>query len=496
MSQVAEEPHLPKETNHEDGLSALPDDIILSILMRVDITTATRTSVLSKRWRNLPWFLPELNLNVCDFLPVTRPEPVEAHQMDQATASLTKAPRSFLAEPSRKSSIRRLSLQLYVTGDYSREIGPLVRDAVDSGVVKELDLSIVDDEKEPCAWEHEDMLQQAQAVDGFFTAYPCVLRCLTTLRLHNVRFADWDIHHLLFDCCKQLQYLTLYHCDAGNCSVWQINAPNSKLRILEISLTCLETVEVLCLPKLERLLCDTWFCYESPLRFGSVPSLKELTLICGATVDHREFSLSEVLRGTTNIHTLTLDFQGERLWIQPEGKQLCAAFDKLKKLSIWGIFVDFDLLWTLNLLEAAPSVEIFSVQVWDHACQDDNEELRTTTIVYEAQRTKPSWGMPKFTSSKTWRLKELELVGFRPLEQEFLFVRSVMERAPNLKTVLLKEDDEPCEDCERMSKPLRPPVGGFFPRDKDEQETIVKQLRDGVQSSARIIFSISHGRAM
>ena len=99
------------------------------------------------------------------------------------------------------------------------------------------------------------------------------------------------------------------------------------------------------------------------MRFGSVPSLKGLGLICGATIDHQEFSLSQVLHGTRNIHTLTLDFEGERLWIQPEGKQLCHAFKQLRKLSICGIFVDFDLLWTINLLEAAPSVEIFSVRV-------------------------------------------------------------------------------------------------------------------------------------
>jgi hypothetical protein len=240
-----------------------------------------------------------------------------------------------------------------MTGDYLCEIGPLVHHAIDCGVVKELDLSIVDD-KEPSICTHEDMLQQAQAVEGFFTAYPCVLRCLTTLLLHNVRFAEWDIHHLLFDCCNQLRHLTLDNCDAGEFSVWQINAPNSKLRIFEVWMSCLKRVGVLCLPKLERLHWDEWFSFESPLRFGSTPSLKELALLCGATLDHQVFSLSEVLRGTTNIQTLTLNFQG---------KQLCPAFHKLRKLSIWGIFVEFDLLWTINFLEAAPSIEIFSVQV-------------------------------------------------------------------------------------------------------------------------------------
>ena len=53
-----------------------------------------------------------------------------------------------------------------------------------------------------------------------------------------------------------------------------------------------------------------------------------------------------------------------QIWIQPEGKQLCHVFSNLRKLFINGIYVEFDLLWTINLLEAAPSVEIFGVEVY------------------------------------------------------------------------------------------------------------------------------------
>ena len=52
-----------------------------------------------------------------------------------------------------------------------------------------------------------------------------------------------------------------------------------------------------------------------------------------------------------------------QLWIKPEGKLLCTASKKLRKLSLHGIFVEFDLLWMMILLEAVPSVEIFDIEV-------------------------------------------------------------------------------------------------------------------------------------
>lgn len=149
----------------------------------------------------------------------------------------------------------------------------------------------------------------------------------------------------------------------GGLSAWKIHAPDSKPSFLELDFCCLGKLEVLCLPKLERLRWSCWICPNSPLSFDIVPSFNELNLTCGATRAHRGFNLSEVLRHTTSIHNLSLNFQGEKLWIKPEGKQLCTAFSKLKKLSLHGIFVEFDILWTIVLLEAAPSVEMFDVDI-------------------------------------------------------------------------------------------------------------------------------------
>lgn len=482
-----------KAPHEEDRLGALTDDVLLLILARVDLATAARTCTLSARWRNLPWLLPELNLHVRDFLRAPRPDypsdatlrsdfysRIPAPHMDQSMASLARAVRSFLRIKHR-NTVARMSLEMYLGRNYSHDIGLLVRDAIDNGIVKKLDLTIADD-KAPNACKDVDMLQKARNLDRFFNTYPGMLPCLTRLVLYNLRFAEWDIHHILFDCCKQLQHLSLDHCDAGDCSVWQINAPNSSLRVLEIYYSCLKRLEVLCLPKLEQLRWEIWMHYEPPLRFGSVPSLKELYLLSDAKLEQPEFSLSQLLDGSTDIHTLTLNFQGEKLWIQPERKQLRPAFNKLRKLSIHGVYVEFDLLFAINLLAAAPIVEMFDIGMFEHPC------MKPYWSRVGAQRVQPSWKMLGFTSCSKWQLRELHVINFSPLVGHHMsFVRAVMHHAPNLKRVLLEEGEQ-CNDCAGMAA-LPPRVGGMFPRGKDEQETVAKQLRDNrVSSSAQIIF--------
>ncbi|CAL5071434.1 unnamed protein product [Urochloa decumbens] len=439
-------------SDDEDRFSMLTDDILLSILGRLDITMAARTSVLSTRWKHLPWLLRELTIDVKRFLSVPSSNPIELEHMDEAMASLTKAITSFLATPRSEATIKRLQLKLYLVNSYSDVIGPIVSQAIDTGSVEDLDLAIVD-EKEPDDCSDEDMIQQARTVDSFFSAYPSVLHCLTKLSLYNVCFAKWDLHHILFDCCKQLQHLCLFNCDAGGLSAWEIQAPDSKLRVLELNFCCLGKLGVLCLPKLERLCWDTWITPKRPLSFDVVPSLKELNLI----------------------------------WIKPEGEQLCTAFNKLRKLSLHGIFVEFDLLWMMVLLEAAPSVEIFDIEIWEHPCIVDTEGRRQTF----GERTNPSWKVAEFKSCKEWLLKEFQITGFSPMEQQMTLIRAVMQRASNLRTIVLN-DYQPCDYCEEIGalpRCERLPPERVFPKGKGEQETTVEQLvRDMPDCNVQIIF--------
>ncbi|KAF7076183.1 hypothetical protein CFC21_080875 [Triticum aestivum] len=298
----------PKE---EDRLSMLTDDILLSILARVDVRTAARTSALSTQWRRLPWLLPEISINAKKFLPIPGLNPIEVKDTEEAMASLTKATRSFLGNRHKESSISTLHLKIYLINTFLREVGPLIGAATDSGLLKDLDLTILD-EVDALDRSEEDMLQRAQEIDAFFIAYPSVLHCLTKLSLYNVRIDKLDTHHLLFECCKQLKHLRLSRCDTGAHSPFKIDAPNSELRVLELAKSRFERLELVCLPKLEKLGWNIWESHEAPLAFEFVPSLGELEFICDAMCGQPEFKLSELLRGTTCVHTLTLDFKGEK----------------------------------------------------------------------------------------------------------------------------------------------------------------------------------------
>uniref|UniRef100_A0A453KDY4 FBD domain-containing protein n=2 Tax=Aegilops tauschii TaxID=37682 RepID=A0A453KDY4_AEGTS len=68
------------------------------------------------------------------------------------------------------------------------------------------------------------------------------------------------------------------------------------------------------------------------------------------------------------------------------------------------------------------------------------------------------------SSSENKLLKELEFAGFKSLEQQFTFIRSMLERSPNLQKIVLR-DDEQCADCDALEAP-RP---SRFPRRRSKK---------------------------
>jgi len=156
-------------------------------------------------------------------------------------------------------------------------------------------------------------------------------------------------------------------------------------------------------------------------------------------------------------------------------EELRAAFNNLKELNVCGIFVEFDILWTTAFLVAAPSIEKLHIRVWHHAC---DMEFRGDSF---RDRRTPHWEM-RFDGSENRLLKELEIGGFRAIEQQFTFIRSVLERSPNFQKIILRGDDE-CDDCDTLDASLFP--SKFL--EHDEEEMVIKRIRDGI-FSPEIIF--------
>ncbi|CAL4913135.1 unnamed protein product [Urochloa decumbens] len=254
--------------------------------------------------------------------------------------------------------------------------------------------------------------------------------------------------------------------------------PNSKVSYLKLRSCRFEKVEFMCLPKLSELHYELWYSFNTPFSFGIVPCLEEVRLVCSMAHYQSGHDLSELLHGTKELHTLTLDFQGEKVWMLPEGQKLHTSFKNLSKLFLHGIYVRFGLSWTKTLLEAAPSLKTFGIKVWDHVCEDSEE----TRNLY-AKRTNPWQKNNKLITSRHLHLTRLEFGGFIAVKKHLQFVRTIMDYASNLETILLEEKDT-CEDCDAINSNLT----SRFPRSKCERDTILSQLGIGVSCSPQIIF--------
>ncbi|KAL6649429.1 hypothetical protein ACP70R_013653 [Stipagrostis hirtigluma subsp. patula] len=196
----------------------------------------------------------------------------------------------------------------------------------------------------------------------------------------------------------------------------------------------------------------------------------------------RETDMLHLLNSCEQLQNLILNECDTGIWIEPEGEELRNSFRALRKLFLHGIYVEFDLLWTLLLLEAAPSIQIFGIQIWDHTCGENNRALYS-------ERTIGAWDAKKLGGSTAClQLKALEMRGFKQVKEHLDFIRAVMERAPNLETLLL-EGKEYCKGCEATDYSVCSSLMSMFPMNKDEEDIVVKQIRaDGLNHPVRIIF--------
>ncbi|XP_051191973.1 uncharacterized protein [Lolium perenne] len=420
-----------------DWLSSLPDDVLLSIIERLDVADATRTSILSRRWKQIPTMLSKIVIEVGS----TDNEQKRTCGVARANATVLGATRCLLESRSASPyTIHRLCMQFFL-GAGSIKIAKSVAKTIATQKVCFAEFTILTEmESKRCSPGY--MIVYGRQLKLFMMNCPNAFACLARLKLENLRLGGTDFRRI-FILCKQLEFLRLDNCDQGFRSLLAVVHP--RLRELEIVGCEFERVDLLCLPELTTLTFSYWNSLHDPLSFGYVPLLHTMSISNTALSWHKMLKLSEFL-GKATVSNLHLGFESEKIWVKPEDpRELSQVFNKLRLVNLAAISAECDLTWTLFVLQGAPSLEELCIRVCDCLCIRDEEER--TKLAYSEER-KDAGAKWKPSVFKHRKLSVLRIFGFQSEVKFVDYIRTVMKAAVNLTDIYLHEKPACEEKCE------------------------------------------------
>ncbi|KAF7088893.1 hypothetical protein CFC21_091962 [Triticum aestivum] len=454
-----------QEDNGDDRLSNLPEHILLTIIDRLDIREAARTSVLSGRWRHLPAMLSRLVINVWDFLD---PFNCNNDEIVRGSKAVVKVTKSILGRRDlSRNTIQFLCMTFILREDDPISIGHAVAHAMATQKVEIAEFTIFCDDDDLVIYGRRFML--------FFDACPNAFGGLTRLNLENLRFGESDIPNVL-NTCKRLNHLRLFYCDSGSCTVLKVeHAQLSELAIVNCSF---ERVELNSFPKLIRIIFEGWISFEDPLSFGDVLLLDTVSLTNVSLSWHKMIKLSKFLRRTPSVKRLKLGFNSEKIWVQPEclTERLAYVFHQLRFVNLSNMPEGYDLTWTLFILKAAPNLKELYMSVWDHLCEMKTDAKERKSLSYSENKG-AEWESSAIAFQHQ-SLVTLAIFGFRARDYMMNYVRRVMETAVNLKAVFLY-DRLTCDKCRSILSRFPP---------KWKQDCVEKFITNGIKSSAIMQF--------
>ena len=285
----------------------MPDDVLLNIVERLDIADVARTTILSRRWKQIPAILSKLIIMVGSFQPNHESRKLTSDDIVRANTTVLEAARCILGRRAGSlSTIHLLCMQFYL-GDESVFIGQTVANTIATQKVASVDFTIMTKVRRNCSVD--ELLTYGRQFMSFFGSCPNTFGGLARLTLENLRLGESDFPKI-FSICKQPEFLILYDCDMGIQSLLEVEHP--QLSELVIASGCLERVHLKWAPKLTILKFNIFRSQDDPFCLGYVPLLQTVSIINTALSWHKMLKLSELL-GKTAISNLHLDFRSEKV---------------------------------------------------------------------------------------------------------------------------------------------------------------------------------------
>uniref|UniRef100_A0ACD5TB23 Uncharacterized protein n=3 Tax=Avena sativa TaxID=4498 RepID=A0ACD5TB23_AVESA len=464
--------------NPDDRLSNLPDDILLDIVERLEIPDAARTSILSRRWKQIPAMLSEIGITVRFFEPAHDISDLTSDDIVRANATMLEATRSILERRSDLYTIHSMYLQFYLGDESTIPIGQTVANAMATQIICSAEFTILTKVQVECT--DADLLTQGGQFMSFFDACPYAFGGLTRLCLGYIKLGESEFLKV-FSICNGLEHLHLYRCDMTGSSLLEIEHP--QIYKLEIIGCGFEKVHLKWLPKLTVLSFVYWTSRHDPFSLGCVPLLQNVCITNVGLSLQNMVKLSQLLGKASSISELHLNFKCERIWVKPESvKQFSMPFHKLRSVNLFNISEECDLNWTMFILEGAPNLEELCIMVQDHFCEMLWGVYRQLHGFSEEKKDKGVVEWETSSGFKHTSLAVLRIVGFQAQDKFVRYIKSVMEAAVNLKEVYLHEK-QGCRRCKRRVRKT-----STYPMTWKRKRSIRREIRKGMCSPVSIHF--------
>ncbi|KAM0839680.1 hypothetical protein ACQ4PT_060161 [Festuca glaucescens] len=455
-----------------DWLSNLPDDLLLNIIERLDVADAMRTSILARRWKQIPTMLSKI------LIMVGSTDNVQERTCDAARANATVLGATRRLVESRIASpytIDRLCMQFFLGNKY-KKIARIVAKTIRKQKVGFAEFTILT-EKESYRSSPADRFAYGRQLKKFILTCPNACPRLTRLSLENLRLLQPDLACIL-QLCKRLEFLRLDNCDVGYRSSLAVEHP--RLRELEIVRSEFERVDLNFLPELTTLTFSFWLSLHDPLSFGYVPLLHTVSISNTCRSWHKMLKLSEFL-GKATISNLHLGFEREKIWVKPEDpRELWQVFSKLRLVNLAAISEECDLMWTLFVLQGAPSLEELCIRVCDCLGVWDEEERKKLGYSEERKDAGAKWETCDF---KHHKLAVLRICGFQSEVKFVDYIKTVMKAAVNLKDIYLHEKPACEEKCAYSRQ-----QGDRFPKSRKQKICVRNSLDMHMRPLLRLHF--------